>query len=129
MCKMYGIIEALCATKGIKPGKMCADLGISRGVIGDLKAGRTKKLSSENVAKIASYFGVSADYLLGDGEDNEKTPTVPGKRSLDGQDTPARNIIRIAGRDGSYEERVLTDEQIAAVKSILSQLPDASGDL
>ena len=40
-----------------------------------------------------------------------------------------RNIIRIAGRDGSYEERILTDEQITAIKGILSQLPDASGDL
>lgn len=65
MDTMYGIIEQLCAERGIKPGKLCAELGISRGIISDLKAGRTKKLSAENVAKISSYFGVSADYLLG----------------------------------------------------------------
>lgn len=149
MCKMYGIIEELCSERGIKPGKMCADLGISRGIIGDLKAGRTKQLSSENVAKIASYFSVSADYLLGNvsdpffcldnerilaeindtGEESKKTPTVSGKRCIECQEISDRNIIRIAGRDGSYEERILTDEQISALKVLLSQLPDASGDL
>ena len=65
MGTMYGIIEQLCAERGIKPGKLCAELGISRGIISDLKAGRTKKLSAENVAKISTYFGVSTDYLLG----------------------------------------------------------------
>lgn len=98
MDNMYGIIESLCASKGIKPGKLCSELGISRGTIGDLKAGRTKKLSAENVAKIASYFGVSTDYLLGKTssriidlfsgakgycaeEENKKTPAESGKRS------------------------------------------------
>lgn len=65
MGTMYGIIEQLCSERGIKPGKLCSELGISRGILSDLKAGRTKKLSSENITKISSYFGVSADYLLG----------------------------------------------------------------
>lgn len=39
------------------------------------------------------------------------------------------NVVHIAGRDGSYEERYLTDSQLAAVKAIIDQLPDASGDL
>lgn len=80
MDNMYGIIESLCASKGIKPGKLCSELGISRGTIGDLKAGRTKKLSAENVAKIASYFGVSTDYVLG--KETKKAPAESGKRSV-----------------------------------------------
>lgn len=40
-----------------------------------------------------------------------------------------RNVIRIAGRDGSLHKRYLTDEQLAAVKAILDQMPDASEDL
>lgn len=80
MCKMYGIIEELCAIKGIKPGKLCSDLGISRGTMGDLKAGRTKKLSAENVSKVAAYFGVSSDYILG--VETEKAPTGIGERSI-----------------------------------------------
>ena len=60
---------------------------------------------------------------------NKTTPAGSGKRCVECQDIMDRNVIRIAGRDGSYEERVLNDEQIAALKVILSQLPDASGDL
>lgn len=79
MCKMYGIIEGLCTDRGIKPGKMCADLGISRGIMGDLKAGRTKKLSAENIEKVSNYFGVSSDYLFGN---TEKAPTDNGERKI-----------------------------------------------
>ena len=39
------------------------------------------------------------------------------------------NILRMAGRDGSFVERVLTDEQMIAIKAILDALPDASEDL
>lgn len=81
MCKMYGIIEGLCIKRGIKPGKMCAELGISRGIMGDLKAGRTKKLSAENIEKISKYFGVSSDYLLGTPE-TKKTPTPESEREM-----------------------------------------------
>ena len=80
MCKMYGIIEQLCTERGIKPGRLCSDLGISRGTLGDLKAGRTRSLSSENVSKIANYFGVSTDYLIG--KENKKAPTETGERSV-----------------------------------------------
>lgn len=40
-----------------------------------------------------------------------------------------RNLIRIAARDGSYEERILSDQQLAALKAVLDQMPDASDDL
>lgn len=40
-----------------------------------------------------------------------------------------RNVLRLAGRDGSYVERVLTDDQLKALTAILDQMPDASGDL
>ena len=80
MCKMYGIIESLCEERGIKPGKLCADLGISRGIMGDLKAGRTKRLSAENIAKVSAYFGVTAGYLLG--EETENAPTETGERDI-----------------------------------------------
>lgn len=39
------------------------------------------------------------------------------------------NILRIAGRDGSFEERILTDDQLATVKAFLNLLPDASDEL
>lgn len=41
------------------------------------------------------------------------------------EDGPKLNKIQIAGRDGSFLERELTDEQLAALKLIVDQLPDA----
>ncbi|MCL2508670.1 MAG: helix-turn-helix domain-containing protein [Oscillospiraceae bacterium] len=35
------------------------------------------------------------------------------------------NLIRIAGRDGSWEEWRLTDEELKAVKEFILALPDA----
>ncbi|MGE4276923.1 MAG: helix-turn-helix domain-containing protein [Lawsonibacter sp.] len=85
MGEMYGRIESLCSKSKITVGKMCSDLGISRGTMGDLKAGRTKKLSADNVAKIAARFSVSTDYLL-TGEQTEKTPAPEGERQVDDDD-------------------------------------------
>jgi len=65
MDNTYDRIVELCNEKGIKPGKMCAEMGLSRGMISDLKMGRTKELSIGNTTKIADYFRVSVDYLLG----------------------------------------------------------------
>ena len=68
MGSMYERIAALCAQKGIKPGKLCADTGLSRGLLSDLKNGRTKSLSAKNARIIAEYFEVSVGWLLGEEE-------------------------------------------------------------
>lgn len=65
MCNLYETLTGLCAEKGVSGGKMCSDLGISRGMMTDLKMGRKKTLSAQTLAKIAEYFGVSVEYLLG----------------------------------------------------------------
>ena len=78
MGNMYEKIQQLCIRKGIKPGRVCADTGLSRGMMTDLKMGRTKELSAKNAKIIADYFGVSVGYLLG--EETEKAPTVSDER-------------------------------------------------
>ena len=65
MLNLYECISALCAKRGIKGGKMCADLGISKGLLTDLKMGRRTGVSAVTAQKIADYFGVSVGYLLG----------------------------------------------------------------
>ena len=52
---------------------MCKDSGASRASLSDLKMGRNKRLSSDTLSKIATYFGVSVDYLLGK-EEQKETP-------------------------------------------------------
>lgn len=65
MSIVYNHISTLCTQHNITPGKLCADLGISRGIITDLKSGRKKDLYATTAYKIAKYFGVSVGYLLG----------------------------------------------------------------
>lgn len=73
MATVYEMIDALCAEKGISGSKMCDDLGMSRSTLTELRKGRAKTLNLEKASKIARYFGVSVDYLLGNAP-KEKTP-------------------------------------------------------
>jgi transcriptional regulator with XRE-family HTH domain len=68
---LYENIIALCNDRGIKGGKMCTDIGMSKGILTDLKMGRQSGISTANAQKIASYFGVTVGYLLGE-EENKK---------------------------------------------------------
>lgn len=78
MSTLYNRIEALCARKSITITQMCKDAGVSRASLTDLKMNRKQSLSSTTLSKIASYFGVSVDYLLGHNE-TKKQPTVSGE--------------------------------------------------
>ena len=71
---LYETIIALCNERGIKGGKMCTDIGMSKGILTDLKMGRQSGISTANAQKIASYFGVSVGYLLGE-ETKKETAT------------------------------------------------------
>ena len=68
MANLYETIDRLCQERGIRPGRLCADLGISRGLMTDLKMGRKKGVNAETARKIADYLGVSVGYLLGQNE-------------------------------------------------------------
>ena len=68
MATLYEIIDKLCQERGIRPGRLCTDLGISRGLMTDLKMGRKKGVNAETARKIADYLGVSVGYLLGQNE-------------------------------------------------------------
>ena len=65
MGTLYESIKSLCDEKGVKGGKMCVDLGISKSTMTDLKSGRRTGISLETAQKIASFFGVSVGHLLG----------------------------------------------------------------
>jgi len=65
MPEMYGRIEQLCREKGVNITLMCKECGIPRASLTDYKKGRKKSLSTDTLAKIAAYFGVTVDYLYG----------------------------------------------------------------
>lgn len=90
MATLYDNIVALCESRGIKGGKMCTDLGISKGLLTDLKMGRRSGVSAVTAQKIASYFDVSVGYLLGE-EEKEKPTTQEGDElSVDMQELVER---------------------------------------
>lgn len=76
MSDLYSNIHALCEKEGIKDGTLCANIGIRRSFLSELKSGRTKSLSAEVLSKIAAYFNVSVDYLL-NGVQKENPPHQP----------------------------------------------------
>lgn len=105
MGTLYENIMSLCDSRGIKGGKLCTDIGISKGLLTDLKMGRRSGVSAATAQKIAAYFGVTVGYLLG--EETEKAPAENGKREVTDED------IKFALFGGDQE---ITDEMYEEVK-------------
>lgn len=59
---MYELIKKLCATKGISPTKLCIEITGSKGNLPTWQKGNINPVS---LVKLANYFNVSTDYLLG----------------------------------------------------------------
>ncbi|HAO69300.1 MAG: helix-turn-helix transcriptional regulator [Oscillospiraceae bacterium] len=68
MSSLYHILVQLCENKKITPYRMCKDTGIQPSVMTDLKMGRRHTVKAETAARLANYFGVTVDYLLGQEE-------------------------------------------------------------
>lgn len=111
--------SALCKERGETPNSVAKFIGASSGSVTAWKKGTDPR--NATLAKIADYFGVTTDYLLG--KDN-KAPTTSSERFPQGY-----NILKIAGRDGTFRERVLSDQQLAALIAIVDQMPDVPDDL
>lgn len=107
----YDKYVSLCKRNNISPSRAAQEIGFNKSSITNWKNnGYTPR--REILVRIADYFGVSVDFLLDkDNSESEK---------------PAEhiNIIKIAGRDGSYEERALTDEQLDLFKKMIDALPE-----
>ncbi len=65
MSILYMRLSLLCKERGISAYRMCKDCSIQPSVMTDLKMGRKKSMNAETIGKIADYFCVSSDYLLG----------------------------------------------------------------
>lgn len=76
MGSLYKTISDLCEAKGISVYRMCKDISMQPSVMTDLKKGRKQTLHPDSLSKVAVYFGVTVDYLLG----NEKSAPVDDNR-------------------------------------------------
>lgn len=98
MSNLYEVIHSLCTEKGISGYRMCKDTGVQPSILTDLKMGRRTTVKAETALKIANYFGVSVDYLLGKADEKEK---APAKRQ-----EPTEDEIKVAlfGGDGEVTD-------------------------
>ncbi len=94
MSELYNRIAMLCKQQGISIGKMCNQLGISRGNLTELKMERIKTLKTDNLTKIAVFFNVSVDYLLG----NEEKPAGQEADELIKNDPLAGQLFAAYGK-------------------------------
>ena len=105
MANLYESILSLCERDGIRPGRLCDELGISRGLMTDLKMGRKKGVNAETAQKIASFFGVSVGHLLG----------------IEGSDAVSENQVNLDQIDvafyGDFKE--LSDEEKETVRDMV----------
>lgn len=62
----YDKIGRLCEERGMKFSALAAATGIRSSVFSELKMGRTKRLSTATLGKIADFFGLPVEYLLDD---------------------------------------------------------------
>lgn len=68
--ELYERLETVAKEKGTSVYRITKDLGLSRGIMSSLKAGKSKTLSQKTLSKIAEYLGVSIDYLI-NGQNDE----------------------------------------------------------
>lgn len=72
---IFNSIVSLCNEKvpKVSPSKMCTDLQISRSLITKLKDNPNRSINGDTAQKIADYFGVSVDRVLG--KEQKESPT------------------------------------------------------
>ena len=68
-------ILSLIQERGIEQQKLATYLGIKKQTISDWKSGKTKSYT-KYIDKIAEYFNVSTDYLLGNETEEEQLDTI-----------------------------------------------------
>ena len=75
----YDRFKQLCEQKGVSCNKAALEIGLSNATPTKWKKTGATPVG-ETLDKIAAYFGVSTDYLLG--KENKKAPTETGERDI-----------------------------------------------
>ena len=96
---------SLCESKGVAPTAVLVALGMSKGNYAAWKEGRIPKI--QQLQKIADYFNVSVDYLLGN--KTEKAATL----SDDGYSEKKKSLLKAVEQ--------MTEEQAAALLMLWEQ--------
>lgn len=116
---MYEIFEQLLQKYGVSAYKVAKETGVTQSTLSDWKRGRSTP-KSENMKKLADYFGVSIDYLMtGKEETSDKEPQLKPKDERDIKNILA-NTEQLLKQDGlMFDGNPASPE---AIESILSAM-------
>lgn len=116
--KMYEIFEQLLQKYGVSAYKVSKATGVTQSTLSDWKRGRSTP-KSENMKKMADYFGVSIDYLMTGKEESQKEPQLKPKDEKDIKNILA-NTEQLLKQDGlMFDGNPASPE---AIESILSAM-------
>ena len=111
----WEIFIKLCADNNKKPNPVAKELGFGSSIVTYWKKGTVP--NDVSLQKIANYFNVSVDYLLGKTEETIKKPTVT-------EDGELEDDVIIFHRDGKTQKRKFTKEQMAMLMAMVDAIPE-----
>ena len=103
------LILDLISKKGIEQQQFAKDIGVTKQTISEWKSGKTQSYK-KHISRIAEYFNVSTDYLLG----NE-----PKEKSLSEKDRLIADIVNVL-----YSK---TDDELIALRDMLVKFAQSKG--
>ena len=105
----------ICNDKNTTPTAVVSELGISRGSVTGWKKGSVP--NDGTLLKLADYFGVSVDYLLG----NEEKEKVPSELPTGLDEKDIKIISKLMTMNGEDKELALSYMQFLADRRKASQ--------
>lgn len=118
---MYEIFEQLLQKYGVTAYKVSKETGITQSTLSDWKRGRSTP-KTENMKKIADYFGVTVEYLMtGKNEPKEKDPELTARDERD----IAKDLDRIMGEIRKGDDGPLYYNGVEIDNASLSLLQNA----
>lgn len=120
---MVDLIKSLCNKKGITVSALGVELGLGKNSI---TRWDENKPSVDRVQKVADYFGVSVDYLLGRTDDPH--PAISNDDVKNAIDEYVKSkgkqstVIRYNGKEQTYETLDMTDEEWEIAQATIEAL-------
>lgn len=114
----FDIFQSLCNKKGVSCKRATEEIGLSNSIATKWKkTGATP--SGETLHRIATYFGVSIDYLLGKPE-KENTPALTEKDRRDiAKDLKAMLEQLDSGNDLMFDGNPMTEEAKESIRAAM----------